>query len=127
MTRTLAFPLLFAALAPTLASADTLALSDPTRPPSAYAGEAALEGAVEGAGPASRLTFVILPKSGRPMAMIGGQMVTLGGRVGDARLIRLSETEAVLKGAGGTERLLLTPDAEKKINVTQAAPRRTKE
>ena len=121
MKRFLASALFMAASA--LAQADAAALADPTRPPPAFAGEVS---AAEGSG-TSRLTSVILPKGGRPMAVIGGEMVPLGGRVGESRLVRLSETEAVLEGPGGIERLFLTPDVEKKMNVTKAAKRRTKE
>ncbi len=75
----------------------------------------------------SGLTSVMVPKKGKPMAVIGGQLVPLGGMVGEARLVRLSETEAVLEGPEGTERLYLTPDVEKKMNVTRAAKRHKRE
>jgi MSHA biogenesis protein MshK len=70
---------------------------------------------------------VLTPKKGKPTAVIGGQVVPLGGFVGEARLVRLSETEAVLEGPEGIERLYLTPDVEKKMNVTKGASRRKKE
>lgn len=85
------------------------AISDPTRPPPAFSapapeGEAAT-------GPV--LQSVLLPKKGKPLAVIGGQQVRLGELYGDSRLIRLSEREAVLEGPDGIERLRLTPGVEK--------------
>lgn len=86
------------------------ALPDPTRPPPGF-------GADAGAGveetPALRLQSVVLPQSGRPMAVIGGQVVHLGDKVGDGRLVRLTETEAVISGPQGITRLPLTPEAVK--------------
>ena len=84
-------------------------LADPTRPPPGMAGDPAA--ADEARGPV--LQSVILPKKGKPVAIISGQQVSLGGNFGDSRLIALSEREAVLQGPGGIERLLLTPGIEK--------------
>lgn len=100
---------------------DTGVLDDPTRPPAAaFMGGAGVESG-------KRLSSVVLPKNGRPAAIIGGQVVPLGGMVGNARLIRVTEYEAVLDGPDGIERLYLTPDVEKKVNKTKAAVRRNKE
>lgn len=102
-----------------LARAAEPALQDPTRPPvsTGYAGE--------GGDLGGRLSSVILPRNGRPSAVIGGQVVLLGGFVGEARLVRVSENEVVLEGPDGIERLYLTPDVEKK--VIKAAARQKKE
>jgi hypothetical protein len=84
-------------------------LPDPTRPPvglSADSPEA--EGAM-----APVLQSVMIPKTGKPIAIIGGRQVSLGGMYGESRLIKLTEQEAVLKGPAGIECLLLTPDARK--------------
>jgi len=84
-------------------------LADPTRPPPGMAADPA--GAEEVSGPL--LQSVILPKNGKPVAIISGQQVSLGGNYGDSRLVALSEREAVLQGPRGIERLLLTPGIEK--------------
>ena len=68
----------------------------------------------EPAGPV--LQSVLIPKSGRPLAVIDGQQVRLGERYGESRLVKLSEREAVLDGPNGSERLRLTPDVGK-INL----------
>jgi MSHA biogenesis protein MshK len=98
-------------------------LQDPTRPPAAFVGEPGAAAEISG----SRLSSVFLPKQGKPAAIIGGQVVPLGGKVGDARLIKVTETEVVLEGPEGIERLYLTPDVEKKMRVTKGASRRPKD
>lgn len=98
-------------------------LADPTRPPAA----ALMMGAGMGEAQGSRLSSIVLPKQGRATAVIDGQVVRLGERVGGARLLRLTESEAVLEGPEGVERLYLTPDVDKKMNATKAASRRKKE
>jgi MSHA biogenesis protein MshK len=94
-------------------------LADPTRPPGGYAEEG--DEAVAASGPV--LESVLLPKKGRPLAVISGHTVRLGETIGDARLVGVSEREAVLEGPAGVERLFLTPGVEKTAtgrgNVTQ--------
>lgn len=93
--------------------------NDPTRPPAAYLGQATAAGAaVEEGG--LRLQSVLTPQRGKPLAIIGGTTVGLGGKVGGATLVRLSEREAVLQGPEGVTRLYLTPDVEKQMIVTPA-------
>jgi MSHA biogenesis protein MshK len=70
------------------------------------------------AAPVLRLQSVLLPQGGRPVAVIGGKTVALGGSVGGARLVRLNEREAVLRGADGVTHLYLTPDVEKQMIVS---------
>lgn len=95
------------ALLPTLAAA-----GDPTRPPEGW-------GLPEVAGQADpkdqlRLQSVIVPQqAGRPVAVIGGKTVALGGRLGDLTLVSVNEREAVLRGPEGLVRLFLTPDVDK--------------
>lgn len=93
------------------------ALADPTRPPTSVASDPAMAGSETG----PVLQSVIMPKKGKPVAIIGGQQVSLGGKYGDSRLISLSEREAVLQGPGGIERLLLTPGIEK-TNIIAKTP-----
>ena len=88
-------------------------LSDPTRPPMVAADPAAPSN--ESIPPPSGLQTVILGKGHRPMAVINGVTVGLGDKIGEAVLVKLTESEAVLQGPGGKETLYLTPDV-KKIN-----------
>lgn len=83
-------------------------ISDPTRPPGGLA-EAA-DAAVAG-GPV--LQSVMLSPS-RKVAVISGEMVTLGGRYGSLRLVSLTESEAVLKNGAETTVLRLHPLVDKR-------------
>lgn len=98
---------LIALLVPALAAA-----GDPTRPPEGW-------GLPEAAGKADatgglRLQSVIVPQQGgRPVAVIGGKTVVLGGRLGELTLVSVNEREAVLRGPDGLLQLFLTPDVDK--------------
>lgn len=93
-------------------------LADPTRP--------LVDGGLPGAGvpaggtAATGLQSVILRKNGKPAALINGEIVELGGKVGEYRLIKVSEDAVVLKGPGGEETLRLMPAAQKKIEKVGA-------
>lgn len=92
-------------------------LADPTRPP-ATASEPAATGAA--AIPASGgLQTVIVGRGHKPMAVINGIMVGLGEKVGDATLVKLTESEAVLQGPAGREVLHLLPGVSKKTDSSR--------
>ena len=97
-------------------------LADPTRPP--VMAEPAV--APTGAAPpvASGLQSVILRKKGKPAALINGEIVELGGMVGESRLVKVSEDAVVLKGPSGEETLKLIPSAEKRAVTADKAERR---
>ena len=109
-----------------------LPLADPMRPPPGYV--PAGEGDAMPVGPS--LESVMLPKHGRPLAVINGRQVRVGDEYEGSRLIRLTEREAVLSGPGGTERLFLTPgirkegvsaqgDATQRVTVAPTAQKRS--
>lgn len=109
--------LLLAAVPPLAA----LAEADPTRPPPAYVEGAPADPAGASGSGAPALQSVILPAGGgKGAAVINGQLVRVGGRIGDSRLIRVTGNEAVLSGPQGIQRLSLTPDVE----ITPEKPRR---
>ncbi|MCX7175572.1 MAG: hypothetical protein NT159_16925 [Proteobacteria bacterium] len=87
-------------------------LPDPTRPP-VTATEVVSPGA-ENVPPPSGLQTVILGRGHKPMAVINGIMVELGDKIGDATLVKLTESEAVLQGPAGKEVLRLLPGVVKK-------------
>lgn len=104
--------MLLCGLAAGAAAAETGSLTDPTRPTGTLpAGTPTAEGSEGG----WRLQSVLSPRGGRPTAIINGQVVRLGDKVGEARLVRLNEKEAVLKGPKGVERLALVPDVSVSI------------
>lgn len=113
-------------LAAVLAAAPAFAqslLPDPTQPPAGYAQDGDSSAAVV-SGPV--LESVVIPKKGKPLAVISGRQVRLGEYYGESRLVRVTEREAVLDGPAGIERLPLTPGIEKTNivtkNRTQASP-----
>ncbi len=60
-------------------------------------------------------THGVMLSPGRKVAMISGEIVVLGGRYGSARLVRLTESEAVLKNGSETIVLRLFPLVEKRV------------
>ena len=112
-----------------LAALAQAALPDPTRPPAGFVDELPASGVgapaaeavtARSAGaraedvPASGLQSVLIPRQGKPVAIIDGKYVPLGERHGDWELIAVAESQVEL--AKGKERkvLRLTPAAEKK-------------
>lgn len=92
------------------AVASAQGMTDPTRPPGGMAAAAGDEAAA--GGPV--LQSVML-SPGRKVAMISGEIVVLGGRYGSARLVKLTESEAVLKNGPETTVLRLFPLVEKRV------------
>jgi MSHA biogenesis protein MshK len=81
-------------------------LTDPMRPP-------AFDAAVAGEGAqGSRLQSTLL-SHGRRLAIIDGQTVALGEKIGDATVVDIAPTQVVLRRGSETEALLLLPAAEK--------------
>jgi MSHA biogenesis protein MshK len=81
--------------------------ADPTRPPDA--GSPAPSGA--SAGP--RLESVLIAPD-RRLAVISGKQVRLGGKYGEGQVVRITESEVVIRNGEGTETLKLFPEAEKR-------------
>lgn len=96
-------------------------LADPTRP-AVTVSEPASGSVSTGAGtPASPsgLQTVIIGRGRKPTAVINGIMVELGDKIGEATLVKLSETEAVLQGPAGREVLQLLPGVVKKTDSSR--------
>ncbi len=85
-------------------------LSDPTRPQSAPEERAAASPAE---APASRLQSVLISPA-RKLAVIDGQTVALGGRIGDATVISIAPTQVILQAGATYQTLKLLPGIEKK-------------
>lgn len=86
-------------------------LPDPTRPP-AEAGVEAPGAPVAAGGP---LLQSVMIRPNRRTAVISGQLLAEGERFGDARLVRVSEGEAILSGPDGRQTLKLFPGVEKHL------------
>jgi MSHA biogenesis protein MshK len=99
------------------ASAWSQVLTDPTRPPSGYAESET--GVSDSAGGALVLQSVMISPTIRS-AIISGEMVKLGGRIGNATLIRIGESEVVLKDGEEIQVLKMYPGVEKRQSVPPA-------
>jgi len=86
-------------------------LADPTRPPASVS-EPVPAGAPN-VTPSGGLQTIIVGRGRKPMALINGMMVGLGDKVGEATLVKISESEAVLQGPAGREVLQLLPGVAK--------------
>ena len=90
------------------ATAAQAQLRDPTRPPEQWM----LGGDTEPAGGPVLQSVLLSPK--RKIAVISGQAVALGERYGDATLVRLTESEAVLRNDSESQTLKLFPSIGKR-------------
>ena len=74
----------------------------------------------------SGVQTVILRRGGKSTAVINGQHVAVGGKFGDKRVLRISESEIVLKGESGREVIKVMPSVEKTpARKTAAGTQRT--
>ena len=93
------------------------ALSDPTRPPDALRAPLGSAPAAPAASQFSSQPVVIL-SGDRRQVTINGQTVPLGGRIGGAKVIRISDTEVVLQSTDSIETIRLYGAVEKKLVKT---------
>ncbi|HVL76238.1 MAG TPA: MSHA biogenesis protein MshK [Noviherbaspirillum sp.] len=97
-------------------------LPDPTRLPSAL-GQGRVENAVAAPVADALALQSILISPQRRLAVIGGRTVAVGDAVGNARVLRIQETEVVLREGSETRILRMYPEVEKKSPVAaQALP-----
>jgi MSHA biogenesis protein MshK len=92
-------------------------LVDPTRPP------ASLGLAHEGANSASASGPVlqsVLISPGRVVAVISGRTVMLGDKFGEARVVKISESEVQLRSDTDLQTLKLFPGIEKRLSTSRA-------
>lgn len=95
-------------------------VTDPTRPPGAYATGDPDAGSDVGGGPVLQ-SVMISPT--RKAAIISGEMVGLGEKYGDAVLVKIAENEVVLKSGDALQVLRMYPGVEKR-DAAPAAPKR---
>jgi len=88
---------------------------DPTRPATGFAAEAP-----EGAAPGNQLQSVMISPT-RKAAIINGVTVRLGEKYGDAVLVRVAESEVVLR-SGGVQQVLKLHPAVEKVDIVRAEP-----
>lgn len=74
--------------------------------------------------PAGPVLQSIRRANGRYTAVINGETVKVGSTIGDARVVKISDTEVVLKTADSLQTLKLFPDVEKRPAATNRRPSR---
>lgn len=92
------------------AFASTENLPDPTRPPASIS-RADEQGAAD-SGSAPTLQSVLISGQ-RTSAIINGQTVKVGDRFGQATVVKIAETEVVLRNGNGLQVLKLFPGIDK--------------
>lgn len=97
------------------------ALPDPTRPPASARSAAEAAGVPQPEAPAPVLQSVLIGRD-RSMAIISGQRFDVGDRVGDAHIVRITETEVVLRSSAGLTSLKLFPQVEKRARPPAPKP-----
>jgi MSHA biogenesis protein MshK len=83
---------------------------DPTQPP-AMTGAA---GDANGRGP--RVESILIAPD-RRLAVIDGEQVTLGSKVAGGAVVRITETEVVVRGADGEHTLRLVPETRRAVST----------
>lgn len=107
--------LLLLSLCLAVSVAHSQTLTDPTRPPAVFdPGQGA---AAVNTGP---MLQSVLIASGRSEAIISGQTVRLGEKFGDAQVIKITDTEVVLRNGKDLQTLRLFPSIEKRPTYSHA-------
>lgn len=106
--RALIFGLAFTWTAATFAIAETII--DPTQPPKELGRRS--EAAASDANTEPVLQSILLSPT-RKVAIISGRQVKVGDKFADLRVMKISETEVVLKNGGDIRTLKLFPHIEK--------------
>ena len=80
--------------------------ADPTRPPSVLSAVPGAEKSTQ-----NRTVQSVLIAPGRSVAVVDGEMVRVGSRLGEAQVVKIDESGVVLRSGARTETLRLLPDA----------------
>lgn len=90
---------------------------DPTRPPEAVSPSAA------GVAPPAMIVQSIMRDTHGYAATIDGKRVRVGDRLGDSRILAISETSVTLHTPEGREVLALFPDIDKRMTARERGGR----
>ena len=97
-------------------------LPDPTRPPASVRQAGPTGAPAVAAVPVLVLQSVLIGEGRKPVAIINGRVVELGDSFDGLKLVRVSDTGALLAGPGGATTLALTPASEKVAVAAQPQP-----
>lgn len=90
-------------------------MTDPTEPPPIPSSAAPGDTAAPSAPSAPSLQFVMMTGK-RTEAIIDGKLVQVGDRVGDSRVVKISQYEATLRGPGGVQTLRMFPEVRMQVS-----------
>jgi MSHA biogenesis protein MshK len=85
-------------------AASAAPFADPTRPPTPSENVLGSAGSTEG----PRLESVLIAPD-RRIAVVNGQQVVVGARIAGGEVVRITESEVVIRGAGSEQTLKLVP------------------
>ncbi|MES2538385.1 MAG: MSHA biogenesis protein MshK [Pseudomonadota bacterium] len=97
------------------APAQAQTLPDPTRPPMA---QGFLQDANAQASPAAPVLQSVFMSSHKKVAIISGQAVNVGEKFGDSRVVKITESEVILRNGPTVQTLKLFPGPEKKMSAS---------
>lgn len=99
---------------------------DPTRPPAVVMTPESSGGVIVPTESGVQAVIVRPKGRGKSSAVINGQYVEVGDKLGDKKVLKIAESEVVLQGEGGREIMKVTPEIEKvPVKKKAAAKRRT--
>lgn len=84
---------------------------DPTQPPTMVTGSAG------DASPGGPKVESILIAPDRRLAVVDGEQVTLGSKVAGGAVVRITETEVVVRGSDGEQILRLFPETRRAVQT----------
>lgn len=90
---------------------------DPTRPPASLG--LAQEG-ISSAPASGPVLQSVLISPGRMVAIISGKTVSLGEKFGEARVVKITESEVLLRSGTDLQTLKLFPGIEKRLTSSRA-------
>jgi len=90
-------------------------LPDPTKPPASLGFAQTVDAQVTYSGPVLQSVLI---SPGRKVAIISGQVVSLGGKFADARVVKITESEVVLLTGNNLQTLRLFPNVEKRLTFS---------
>ncbi len=94
------------------------AMTDPTRPPTGH--DVVVDGGGEPAAAGTPVLQSVMITPTLKAAIINGEMVKLGGKFGNAQLVKVSESEVVLKSGDETQVVKMYPGVEKHESMRMA-------
>jgi MSHA biogenesis protein MshK len=111
MDRTLTFGLALLALSLAWTGAQAQSLDDPTRPPAALWAPASAAPVIA-ARPQLQSVLISTQPGGRRLAVIDGQVVKVGSKVGDAVVTEIRDTAVLLRRGKSLETFKLYPSSK---------------